>query len=65
VVATFLLVVSATFAARWSLDQKASKFFVLHGIIHGKVHACKWSLLKVREQKYKREHCGAQVESGS
>jgi hypothetical protein len=46
-------------------DQKASKFFVLHGIIHGKIHACKWSLLKVKEKKYKKEHCGAQVESGS
>jgi hypothetical protein len=28
------------------------------GRIHGRTHGCKWSLLKVREGKYKREHEG-------
>jgi hypothetical protein len=27
--------------------------FVPHGRIHGRTHGCKWSLLKVREGKYK------------
>jgi hypothetical protein len=34
------------------------------GRIHGKTRGYKWSLLKVREEKYKREHGEAQVESG-
>jgi hypothetical protein len=29
------------------------------------MHRCKWSLLKVREGKYKRKYGEAQVESGS
>jgi hypothetical protein len=33
-------------------DQKTSKFFVLHGRVHGRTHGCKGSLLKVREGKY-------------
>jgi hypothetical protein len=37
---------------------------ILKGKIHGRTHGCKWSLLKVREGKYKREQGGAQVESG-
>jgi hypothetical protein len=45
-------------------DQKTSKFFVLCGRIHGRTHGYKWSLLKIREGKYKGEHGGAQVESG-
>jgi hypothetical protein len=32
--------------------------------IHGRTRGCKWSLLKVRDGKYKREHAGTQVESG-
>jgi hypothetical protein len=44
-------------------DQETSKFFVLCERIHGGTHGCKWSLLKVRDGKYKREHDGAQVES--
>jgi hypothetical protein len=38
--------------------QKTSKFFVSHGRIHGRTCGCKGSLLKVREEKYKREHGG-------
>jgi hypothetical protein len=30
-------------------DHKLSKFFVLHGRVHGKTHGYKWSLLKIRE----------------
>jgi hypothetical protein len=29
------------------------------GRIHGRTQGCKWSLLKVREEKYKMEHGGA------
>jgi hypothetical protein len=45
-------------------DQKTSKSFVPHGRIHGRTHGCKGRLLKVKEGKYKREHGGAQMESG-
>jgi hypothetical protein len=45
-------------------DQKTSKFFVLRGRIHDRTRGCKWNLLKARGGKYKREHDGAQVESG-
>jgi hypothetical protein len=44
-------------------DQKTSKFFVPSGRIHGRIHECKGSLLKVRDRNTK----GAwqtQVESG-
>jgi hypothetical protein len=34
------------------------------GRIHYRTCECKWSLLKVRKGKYKRENGGAQVESG-
>jgi hypothetical protein len=34
----------------------------LCGRIHGRTHGCKWNLLKVREEKYKGKHGGAQVE---
>jgi hypothetical protein len=44
-------------------DLKTSKFFVLHGRIHGRTCGCKGRLLKVRDGKYKREHGGALVES--
>jgi hypothetical protein len=37
---------------------------VLGGTIHGRTHRCKESLLKFREGKYKKEHGGAQVDSG-
>jgi hypothetical protein len=47
-------------------DQKTSTFFVSHWeeSIHSGTCGYKWSLLKVREGKYKREHGGALVESG-
>jgi hypothetical protein len=44
-------------------DQKTSIFFVPCGRIHGRTHRYKGNLLKVREQKYKREHGGQQVQS--
>jgi hypothetical protein len=31
---------------------------VPHGGIYGRIHGYKWSLLKVKEGKYKREHGG-------
>jgi hypothetical protein len=37
-------------------DQNTSKFFVLSERIHGRTCGCKWSLLKVRKEKYKGEH---------
>jgi hypothetical protein len=46
-------------------DQKTSKFFVLHGRIHGRTYGCKRSVLKVREAKHKGKHGEAQVEAGS
>jgi hypothetical protein len=49
-------------------DQKTSKFCVPQGRIHDRTHGYKWSLLKVREGKYKREHGGnleAEEESAS
>jgi hypothetical protein len=36
----------------------------LHERIHHRTHEYKWGLLKVREEKYKGKHAGAQVESG-
>jgi hypothetical protein len=33
------------------------------GRIHPRTHGCKWSLLKVRERKYKREQGEVQVDS--
>jgi hypothetical protein len=39
-------------------DQKSYKFFVLHGRINGRTRECKLSLLKVREEKYKRDRGG-------
>jgi hypothetical protein len=45
-------------------DQKTSKFFVPCGRIHGRICWHKWSLLKVREGKYKRGAWLYQVESG-
>jgi hypothetical protein len=39
-------------------DQKTSKFFVPHGRIHGRTCGYKWSLLKVREGKYKESMMG-------
>jgi hypothetical protein len=44
-------------------NQKTFKFFVLYGRICGRTHGYRWSSVKVRERKYKREHDGAQVES--
>jgi hypothetical protein len=38
--------------------------YVLPGRIHGRTCGRKWSLLKVRGGNYKREHDGAQLESG-
>jgi hypothetical protein len=35
------------------------------GRIHGRIHGCKGSLLKVKEGKYKGKHGEAQVEAGS
>jgi hypothetical protein len=46
-------------------DQKSTNFFVLCGRIHGRTHGYKWSLLKVREEKYKGKHGWPQVEIGS
>jgi hypothetical protein len=40
-------------------DQKTSKFFVSCRENPWQHMWCKWSLLKVREGKYKREHGGA------
>jgi hypothetical protein len=37
---------------------------VSSGRIHGRICGSKGSLLKVREEKCKREHCGVQVEFG-
>jgi hypothetical protein len=40
-------------------DQKTSKFFVLSGRIYGRTCGCKGSLLKISEEKYKRENARA------
>jgi hypothetical protein len=40
------------------LESVTSKFFVPLGRIHDRTSGCKWSLLRVREGKYKMEHGG-------
>jgi hypothetical protein len=52
-------------AAECSLLSKDFQILcVPWGRIDGRTCGYKWSLLKVREGKYEREHGGAQVESG-
>jgi hypothetical protein len=51
--------------AEWCLWSKDFQILcVLQGRIHLRTYGCKWSLLNVKEDKYKREHGGVQMESG-
>jgi hypothetical protein len=47
-----------------SVIRRLPNSFCPSGRIHGRTHGCKWSLLKIRNGKYKGKHGGAQVGSG-
>jgi hypothetical protein len=61
----WIICIFTLLAAWWNLWSEDFQILCVSlGRIHGRTHECKWSLLKVREGKYKRKHGGSQIESG-